>query len=75
MRRRAVVNAAADPDTLGAQLEDKMPVTPVPRSVPRARPTHQLLNECFWRSDGDQTDARANGRVPDSVSGRMHFDK
>jgi hypothetical protein len=28
MRRRAVVNAAADPDTLGGQLEQKIPVTP-----------------------------------------------
>jgi hypothetical protein len=28
MRRRAVVNAAADPETLGGQMEDKMPVTP-----------------------------------------------
>ena len=26
MRRRAVVNAAADPDTLGGQMEDKLPI-------------------------------------------------
>ena len=26
MRRWAVVNAAADPDTLGGQMEDKLPV-------------------------------------------------
>ena len=33
MRRRAVVNAVADPNTLGGQLEQKIPVTPcVPES-------------------------------------------
>jgi hypothetical protein len=30
-----VVNDDADPDTLGGQMEDKIPVTPVPRSVAR----------------------------------------
>jgi hypothetical protein len=28
MFRRAVVNAAADPDTLGGQMEEKLPVIP-----------------------------------------------
>jgi hypothetical protein len=28
MHRRAVVNAAADPDTLGGQMEDALPVIP-----------------------------------------------
>jgi hypothetical protein len=28
MRRRAVVNDDADPETLGGQMKDKMPVTP-----------------------------------------------
>jgi hypothetical protein len=28
MRRRAVVNAAAAPGTLGGQMEDKLPVMP-----------------------------------------------
>jgi hypothetical protein len=45
MRRRAVVNAVADPDTLGGQMEDKLPVIPC------------ASERCARRSDR-QTEAR-----------------